>query len=44
MPLAQKADVECVECGSSEVWTFTKAGESVQRMECDDCHAEWSQA
>jgi hypothetical protein len=42
MPLAIESDTDCVKCGSSNVFEFTKAGESKKRLECDDCLAQWS--
>jgi len=43
MPLAQKVDdATCPRCESNEVWMFTKAGETTERLECDDCGCEWS--
>lgn len=42
MPLAEKSPETCIECGGDNVWEFTKAGENVRRLECDDCGAEWS--
>lgn len=44
MPAAQKADdATCPRCGETdEVWKFTKAGETTERLECDGCGNEWS--
>lgn len=43
MPLAQEVDdATCPDCGSNEVWGFTKAGETTERLECDECRFQWS--
>lgn len=36
------SDENCPVCASTEVWMGTKGGETTERLECDDCGAEWS--